>query len=374
MVPIKADNCQQASKQASKQRQSGIELLRIFAAMGVVILHYNNGMMGGALKYAAFGSANSILLYILEAFCVAAVNIFVLINGYFDLRSNCRDLIKPIKLIVQVMLFNLAYYLLRVAIGYTDFSISHIIGSMIPANWFIILYCALYLVSPFLNVTLNQITMKEYHVLLGIAVGIFSFYPMVVDNFEIWTGKVWMGLSSIGMYGSEYGYTIINFILMYIIGAYLQRFGWRITKPYLIIIFTLNTMLLAAWGLTDSYLGHKEIVAWEYCSTFVVFEAVIIFLLFLELRFQNSIVNKLAKASLCVYLVHIYFLPHLRIKEIILMNSPGITLVHLALCVLGIYAFAYVVNLIYSVVTRPFYERIEEIWPHHSYSLGNRKS
>ena len=363
----------QASKQASKQRQSGIELLRIFAAMGVVILHYNNGMMGGGMKYAAFGSANSILLYILEAFCVAAVNIFVLINGYFDLRSNRRDLIKPIKLIVQVMLFNLAYYLLRVVIGHIDLSISHIIGSMIPANWFIILYCALYMVSPFLNITLNQITMKEYHVLLGIAVGIFSFYPMVVDNLEIWTGKVWMGLSSIGMYGSEYGYTIVNFVLMYIIGAYLQRFGWKISKPCLLIAFALNTMLLVVWGLTDTYLGHKEILAWEYCSTFVVFEAVVTFLLFSKLKFQNRMINKLAKASLCVYLVHIYFLPHLRIKEIILMNSPGITLAHLTLCVLVIYAFAYVVNLVYLVITCPFYEKIEEIWPQHSYNLGNRK-
>ena len=30
------------------------------------------------------------------------------------------------------------------------------------------------------------------------------------------------GLSTIGMYGSQYGYTIINFVLVYFVGAYLR--------------------------------------------------------------------------------------------------------------------------------------------------------
>ena len=33
---------------AKKERKSNIELLRIFAIIGVIILHYNNPVIGGA--------------------------------------------------------------------------------------------------------------------------------------------------------------------------------------------------------------------------------------------------------------------------------------------------------------------------------------
>jgi surface polysaccharide O-acyltransferase-like enzyme len=98
-----------------KQRQSGIELLRILAAMGVVVLHYNNPMIGGGLTYAK--GINSALLYLLEALFVCAVNLFVLINGYFDINHQSRDLIKPLRLIVEVIFFNEAFYLLHFIIG-----------------------------------------------------------------------------------------------------------------------------------------------------------------------------------------------------------------------------------------------------------------
>jgi len=35
---------------ASKERQSNIELLRILASMGVIVLHYNNPLIGGVLR------------------------------------------------------------------------------------------------------------------------------------------------------------------------------------------------------------------------------------------------------------------------------------------------------------------------------------
>ena len=35
-----------------KNRQSNIELLRIFAALSVIILHYNNAGIGGVLDIA----------------------------------------------------------------------------------------------------------------------------------------------------------------------------------------------------------------------------------------------------------------------------------------------------------------------------------
>ena len=41
---------------------------------------------------------------------------------------------------------------------------------------------------------------------------IFSVWTIVIDVAENITGNTYLGLSTIGMYGSQYGYTIINFV------------------------------------------------------------------------------------------------------------------------------------------------------------------
>ena len=43
------------------KRNSSIELLRIISMIGVVILHYNNASMGGALGMVLDGSPNQYL-------------------------------------------------------------------------------------------------------------------------------------------------------------------------------------------------------------------------------------------------------------------------------------------------------------------------
>lgn len=81
-----------------RERNSGIELLRILAAMGVIILHYNNAEIGGGLKYAA--GYHQLVLQLLQNTAICAVNVFVLISGYFLSRSGKRDCTKPLELIL----------------------------------------------------------------------------------------------------------------------------------------------------------------------------------------------------------------------------------------------------------------------------------
>lgn len=56
-----------------KERESGIELLRIFAALGVVVLHYNDGR--GLLYVSGFSKH---VLYFLECISICAVDIYSL--------------------------------------------------------------------------------------------------------------------------------------------------------------------------------------------------------------------------------------------------------------------------------------------------------
>lgn len=52
------------------ERNSSIELLRIIAIIGVVILHYNNSGMGGAFYYVTEGSLNQYYLFFQNLFYI----------------------------------------------------------------------------------------------------------------------------------------------------------------------------------------------------------------------------------------------------------------------------------------------------------------
>lgn len=51
---------------SANERQSNIELLRIFAMLGIVCLHYNNPSIGGGFEYVKYGSINYYSLCVLN--------------------------------------------------------------------------------------------------------------------------------------------------------------------------------------------------------------------------------------------------------------------------------------------------------------------
>ena len=205
-----------------KERSSNIELLRIISMFGVIILHYNNTGIGKAMLYSS--GLNRMIIYLLESIFVCAVDVFILITGYFMFKTDKRTFDKPLRLLVQVISFKAALYVLKVIMGKTDFSIKHIVGCMIPANYFVILYIALYFISPYINNLISSLDFKHIKKFLVILIMTFSVYPTLVDIFSEITENEYMGLSTIGAYGSQYGYTIINFSLMYTIGTIIRKY------------------------------------------------------------------------------------------------------------------------------------------------------
>lgn len=98
-------------------RNSSIELLRILSMIGVVILHYNNSSAGAAFKFVKEGSINQFYLYFTENMFVCAVNLFILSSAYFLAIKNQRKFVKIMELIIQVIAFNVVFYMVGVAGG-----------------------------------------------------------------------------------------------------------------------------------------------------------------------------------------------------------------------------------------------------------------
>lgn len=66
------------------ERNSSIELLHMLFGLAIVILHFNY-FPGGGFAFELTVGATQIVLVFLEILCIYAVNVFVLISGYFEL-------------------------------------------------------------------------------------------------------------------------------------------------------------------------------------------------------------------------------------------------------------------------------------------------
>lgn len=294
----------------------------------------------------------------MESLFACSVDLFILISGYFMSKNSKRTIIKPLELILQVILFKEILFLAKVLIGREPFSILKIMNNLIPTNWFVMLYVTLYLISPAINVVIEKATEKDVlRKFVVIFFMLFSIYPTGVDLLQEILGRDIVGISSVGMYGSQWGYSIVNFTLMYFLGACLKRVNVNKLKNmrYLLRIFILTGSLMI-WAYLNDLTGYgTERTAWEYCNPLVILLAVEIFMLFKQTNLGTvNYINGLAKGSFTVFLLHNSLLPFIKIERLVTLNFL-LMLVLVFLSAGAIYVVCWGVYKIYEFVSRPIY-------------------
>lgn len=333
-----------------KNRASNIELLRIITIFGVVILHYNGNV---AFSYVAEGSANFCILYALEALFICAVNLFVLICGFFSSRTQKRRTVKMLELLVQVVLIGILKYLLTCVMGGQSFSVRSIVGAMIPNNYFVALYITLYIISPYINLALSKLEDRQYRILVAVVVCLFSVWPTVLDMVGVVTGYVFNGMYTTNSAGSQYGYSLLNFVMMYLIGGLLARDAGdnrRSGKTHWLAV-----MLAGCVGVLTLWQLYYPQIARSYCNPLVVLEAVLIFLLFRKFSFSSKMVNSLAKGAFTCFLMHDWFLWYIGIEKAV-TASPLRMILHILITVPLIFAASWGIWKLYDWVTRPVFK------------------
>ena len=98
-----------------KERMANLEVLRCVAMMMVVVLHYLG--KGGLLPdLTAPLSAQDMAAWLLEAFCIVAVNVYMMISGYFLCESSFK-LSRLLTLWLQLWLYSVGIGVLAVVTG-----------------------------------------------------------------------------------------------------------------------------------------------------------------------------------------------------------------------------------------------------------------
>ena len=281
------------NNQGGVSRQSGIELLRMLAMFMVLLLHAN---------YIAFGSPSaeevhnqSFLSFgrvLAEQLCIVAVNVYVLISGWFGIKLKLKGLVN---LLLQVFTYSAVIFITYVILQHPELHLRDFKGLLIVGlnYWFVVSYILLYLISPVLNSFAETATKRQFELVLLCFYGFEFLYS-------------WIGWSG----GFSGGYSTIAFIGLYLLARYLKLYGGRLTSKscgFYLTVYFLMSLAVALWEFIQLRLwGTVWLVSYlSYDCPFVVIASVLLFLAFTRLDFKNVIINYCATSSLSIYLIHV---------------------------------------------------------------------
>lgn len=288
----------------NKQRIISFDILKIMCMIMVVILHLASyGIQNISIE---FMSVPYCTISILKSFSIVAVNCFVLISGYFLCQSDIR-LKKATNLWIQVETYSIGIYLVLVFVpgSGVHFSIQQLIKHTFPLltnqYWFFTYYILLFLIAPMLNIFIRNVEQAQFKRCLFILIIIFSVVPtcnIFNDNF-----------------GTNSGYSLLWFIVLYLIASYIRLYSikgkyWGHIYIILSIILLCIQFLGDSIGHTISIFSYIKNLAFQYNSLFVLGASVALFMATTKskLHFSNNKINLLisnvASLSFAVYLFH----------------------------------------------------------------------
>ena len=279
------------------KRNNTVELLRVLSMSMVLVLHAL--LKTGALDYLS--GAHYWIYWGLEAACYCAVNIFILICGYFQIHTSfkLRNVIRIT--IVSVWLYSVVFGCMQIIVGKQPLQITELITVFLPLTtkrfWFVNAYTILYLISPFLNKVLHALNRWQHLALNVILVLVFC-----VRNTCFPVGWV---------QSNDGGMGLIWFVTLYCVAAWLRLYeiprikAWMGFVAYLLATaaMVVGKKLLLALGL-----GIYATKIYHYASVFVLTQSVGLFVTFIKSKpIENgvgSIIDIAGKHSYSVYIIH----------------------------------------------------------------------
>ena len=261
-----------------------------------------------------------------------AVNLFIIISGYFMCKTNTRNIMKIIELVCLMLVIREAVCIIQ-SMYNGGINIRELIVNLIPNDYFIILYCVLFLISPYINRLLDLLDEKELNRLVFRLVVIFGIWNVLVQLLNEFTGREWLGLSTVGYEGSERGFTIVNFIVMYIVGSWIRRnhIDEKINIKQIIIGLIFIYLCLFGWSLGNDYFSQFGIrSAWCYYNPLVQAEAVLVFCLFRKIKFKSKSINYIAGSAFTCYLIHTNILHAMKVEQYVMGSFVKMMAVYIA--------------------------------------------
>lgn len=278
----------------SHQRQSNIELLRIIAMTMVLILHANFLSLGKpTFDSIVLSPVSESLRIILQCTCIVAVNVFVMISGWFGIHPSIKGFCKFMWQVFFIVEASVAVEVIFFNQPLTIKSILWCFGLFDGGGWFVCAYIGLYILAPVLNAFINNCTLRQ-----------LTATTILFIIFEIIAGDT-LSAKYILM-----GYSTLSFVGLYLLAACLRRAAQNISAKQSLGIFIISIIANAIVYFICSYfslIALRDLVL-NYINPLVIISAASLLLVFSKITPPHSIspyINFLSASCFAIYLLHV---------------------------------------------------------------------
>lgn len=283
-------------------RLSNIEFLRMLAMLMILIIHAN---MLSLTRPTSIDLANSpvqvITRYIIESFGIVGVDIFVLISGWFLIRTRAKSFLSFAFQIVFITGGVIIFFVVTGIIKPNLECIQDIIY-ISHRDWFVKSYIVLMIIAPVLNKFIENSS-------IGLQRKVIIGYFLFTCTYG-WFG----GASRFYLYG----YGPLLFIGLYLLGKFAHvlseesqctKYSWLFTrsKVFDILLFFLCILINSIIGIYFLHINRQGgySLIYAYNNPFTIIGALYLLLFFSKIKLQsNRIINLLAGGSFAAYLLH----------------------------------------------------------------------
>lgn len=291
------------------ERKANFELLRVLAMIMIVTLHYLD--KGGILTDPAEPfTAASYLAWGVESLCIVAVNVYVLISGYFGVQNKRRFKVKKVVKIGGMIWFYsvgiAAICMLTGVIDLKNFNIYELIGYVFPIStehyWFGTAYVILLVLMPFINFGIAKLGRYQFK---GILLTLLLFYCVAPSVLPVQLPY------------DRFGYDVMWFVILYMIGAYMSVYGFvtmlyrvRCTVLYLLCAGATYGVMLFVRHLYQTTGNWEASMTYPYHYNYVLtlLGAMAFLSIFESMKFKEGkmsrILRRLGSCTFGVYLIH----------------------------------------------------------------------
>lgn len=311
---------------SGSKRMVNMELLRILAMIMVIMLHY---LAKGQVLPSMTGSmgVNGYVAWILETLSIVAVNVYMLISGFFLSGSGFKTG-RLVQLLCQIAFYGVLVPVVLMALGILDpgqLNIYLLLQCLLPTQmlhyWFATAYVIMYLFSPVLGIAVRSLGKKQLQAVIALLLLFMSLNKSVLP---------------VRLEMDNLGYDGLWFMVVYLVSAYMRLYGIPLFKStrrslclYLagccgiLVLSLVIRVLYFKTGQFEDFLG----AGYHYNHILNLFAAIGLFYAFYHWKLPENAVGRLilriAPHTFGVYLLHEHLELRYRWPQWLGVNAEG---------------------------------------------------
>ena len=287
----------------AKERDYGLDIIRIVSMLGIVILHINGA--GGVLKACENIQPKFLVSNWLEICAYTSVDLFGLLSGYLGLYKKSNTCYRTLELVLVVAFYCIIITTLFIILLPDGvLGIKAIVCGLVPQlkgrYWYITCYIPVAILQPYINKMILSINEKEHLRLSVLIIVIFGF----IQSFAI-----------VDLFAFKSGYSFVWLLCLYIVGAYIKRVNLfeKVQKLRIkaMIIFLGASVVLLLGNLLIKTVMHRNMNYFvSYISPIILIMSACLLLFFKNMQINcfKKTLSVLSMLTFDVYLIHCHIL------------------------------------------------------------------